>query len=77
MPENEANYSARSEDPLEELKVALGSITPLLGRISDTCKDQSKVYLTGLFSDQPWAKKSKRRPYYWQNMFFIMCIPSV
>ena len=77
MPKNEANYSAQTEDPSEELKVALGSITPLLGRISETCKDQSKVYLTGLFSDQPWAKKSKRRYYYRQNVFSIMCIPSV
>ena len=60
MPKIELNHSTQSEgDDGDGLKVALASISPLLGRISETCKDQSKVYLTGLFSDQPWAKKSK------------------
>ena len=61
MPKIELNHSTRSEsDDNDGLKVALASITPLLGRISDTCLDQSSIYLTGLFSDQSWAKKSKR-----------------
>ena len=44
--------------------LALASISPLLGPISnpisETCKNQSMHYLSELFSDQPWAKKSKR-----------------
>ena len=44
--------------------LALASISPLLGPIwnpiSETCKSQSMHYLSELFSNQPWAKKSKR-----------------
>ena len=57
--------SAESSCPMEgiddDVCYALASITPLLG-VTETCLEQSLVYLEELFSDakseDDWAKKS-------------------
>ena len=63
-PKNHTEH--REEIPIKasDKVFALASISPLLGPrlnpISETCKSQSMHYLSELFSNQPWAKKSKR-----------------
>ena len=60
VPVRQGNYSERMPQPeADELEIALASITPLLGDIGGECRKQSEVYLTGLFSGELWAKKSK------------------
>ena len=67
LQKNVKNHTEhREEIPIKasDEVLALASISPLLGPrsnpISETCKNQSMHYLSELFSDQPWAKKSKR-----------------
>ena len=62
---NGGNYSEQSEalPRAGDLEITLASISPLLGTkrnpISEECKNQSIYYLSELFSNQSWAKKSK------------------
>ena len=66
LQKNLKNHTKHREEipKATDQELALASISPLLGPrlnpISETCKSQSMHYLSELFSDQPWAKKSKR-----------------
>ena len=66
LQKNVKNHTEHREEipKATDQELALASISPLLGPrlnpISETCKSQSMHYLSELFSDQPWAKKSKR-----------------
>ena len=61
---NEGNHSGQPEalPRADDLEMTLASITPLLGTtrdpISEECKSQSMFYLSELFNNQSWAKKS-------------------
>ena len=67
LQKNVSNHTENREEipkASDQELLALASISPLLGPIwnpiSKTCKSQSMHYLSELFSNQPWAKKSKR-----------------
>ena len=61
---NDTEHRKEISKASDQELLALASISPLLGPtlnpISETCRGQSMHYLSELFSDQPWAKKSKR-----------------
>ena len=60
---NDTEHRKEISKASDQELLALASISPLLGPtlnpISETCRGQSMHYLSELFSDQPWAKKSK------------------
>ena len=62
--ENEGNFSKQPEalHRVDNVEITLASISPILGKtfdsISEECKSQSMYYLSELFGNQSWAKKS-------------------